>query len=85
MSIDFFELFKETVLISIAKRKIAEGVELTEEEKDKILQQIYSAARKEIKDGKELRSTKAKIAFKKLSIVSKVMGEKGKGYHDASV
>ena len=34
MSIDFFELFKETVLISIAKRKIAEGVELTEEEKD---------------------------------------------------
>ena len=32
MSIDFFELFKETVLISIAKRKIAEGVELTEEE-----------------------------------------------------
>ena len=56
MSIDFFELFKETVLISIAKRKIAEGVELTEEEKDKILQQIYSAARKEIKDGKELRN-----------------------------
>lgn len=85
MSIDFFELFKETVLISIAKRKIAEGVELTEEEKDKILQQIYSAARKEIKDGKELRSTKAKIVFKTLSIVSKMMGEKGKGYHDASV
>lgn len=84
MEIDFFELFKQTVLISIAKRKLAEGVELTEEEKDKVLQQIYSAARKEIKDGKELRSTKARIAFRTLSIVSKMMGEKGKGYHEAS-
>lgn len=84
MGIDFFELFKETVLISIAKRKITEGVELTEEEKDKILQQIYSAARKEIKDGQELRSTKARIAFRTLSIVSRIMGEKGKGYHEAS-
>lgn len=84
MGIDFFELFKETVLISIAKRKISEGVELTEEEKDKVLQQIYSAARKELKDGQELRSTKARIAFRTLSIVSKMMGEKGKGYHEAS-
>lgn len=84
MGIDFFELFKETVLISIAKRKLAEGTELTEEEKDKLLQQIYSAVRKEIKDGKELRSTKARIAFNTLSVVSKMMGEKGKGYHDAS-
>lgn len=84
MGIDFFELFKETVLISIAKRKISEGIELTEEEKDKILQQIYSSARKGIKEGQELRSAKAKVAFKTLSIVTKMMGEKGQGYHTAS-
>lgn len=73
------DVLQEVMIISIAKRKIKEGIELTEEEKDKILQQIYSSAKKELKDSQELRTTKAKIGIKTLSIVSRLMGEKGKG------
>lgn len=81
---DLFETFKEMVVISIAKRKIEEGTELTEEEKDKVLQQVFSAARKGLREGKEFRDTKARVAFTTLSIVTKLLGEKGKGFHTAS-
>ncbi len=84
MGADFFEMFKDMLAVSIAKRKIAAGEELTEEEKDKLLQQIYSATRKEIQDGKELRGTKARLAFGTLSILTRLMGEKGKGINDAT-
>ena len=81
---NFMDIFQEVMIVSRAKRKIEEGIELTEEEKDKVLQQIYSSAKKELKDGQELRSTKAKLGMKTLSIVSRLMGEKGKGLSDAT-
>ncbi len=81
---DFAEIFKEMLAISIAKRKIESGVELTQEEKEKVLQSIYSGARKEINDGKDLNGTKARLAFRTLSIMTRLMGEKGKGANAAT-
>lgn len=84
MEINIEEIFRETILISLVKRKLNNGEELTEEEKDQLLQQIYASSKKELRKGQELRSTKSKIAFRTLSIVTKMLGEKGKGYHDAT-
>lgn len=85
MSMDLGKMIKEAMTVSIAERKLKNGVELTDEEKDSVLQRIYSEAKHSLKSGKDLRDTKTTLAFKGLSIVSRMMGDSGKGYHDASV
>ncbi len=83
MEINLERIFIDVFAIALAKRKIKAGEELSEEEKNAILQHIYTSAKIEIKDGKELTDVKARVVFKTLSIVTKLIGERGKGYNKA--
>ncbi len=84
MSIDLTKMIKEAMIISVARRKLKEGIELTTEEKEAVLQKTYASARKSISDVKDLNGTKARVAFGALSLVSRLAGEKGQGLYEAS-
>lgn len=84
MEINIGEIIKSTLAITFAKRKIKEGIELTQEEKEVILQQIYKEAKKNYFEAKKFLNTKTKFAFASVSLISKLAGEKMAGYHQAS-
>ena len=58
MEINIGEIIKSTLAITFAKRKIKEGIELTQEEKEIILQQVYKEAKKNYFEAKKFLNTK---------------------------
>ena len=84
MSRDLTTMIKEAMIISVARRKLKEGKELTDEEKEAVLQRTYASAKKSISSVKDLNSTKARITFGTISLVSRLTGEKGQGLYEAS-
>lgn len=73
-------IFKGMFTEIIAKRKLEKGEELTEEEKDELLQQIYASTIEKLREYKKTNTTKAKVCLKAASILSFLGGEKLKGY-----
>lgn len=84
LDLEIGNMIHEAILTSNIKKKLDEGIELTEEEKEEFLQHIYQSARTHIREGKEITQTKAKLAYKGISIITLLAGEKGKGFHTAS-
>lgn len=77
-------MISELLIIKIAKGKIEEGQELTDEEKDRILQKIYSSNKENLQSARKYMDTKANLAFKVVSIIAGLNGQRMKGYATAA-
>lgn len=84
MELDLASIFGEVMITTIIKRKLENGEELSDKEKDIALQRIYKSVNGKIQQAKGINNTKSRLAFSTLSIVTSLMGKQGEGYHNAT-
>lgn len=80
---NFSNIISEVFAVTAAKRRMQKGEELTEEEKNKLLQAIYASARKNLKTFKGNKAG-ARIGITAVSIFFRLSGKKGKGVAEAT-